>query len=193
MREIFNIKDFFTKDYYEVEIESFKNSEGIYIEPIAKIFLHNSKNEMYIILSCYDMVIGSVKDAVASMEKEIISFVNFSDEIDDREYMKYNINLLLLCKEVKNELGLFEIEKSKQVCRKIIMNISDNKKIKKEDASILPFYFNEIQQVKSEEAISVEKELGIEVEMLESVFSTVLCEKDINKEILYRWLDNEYR
>lgn len=195
MKEVFNINDFFSKDYQEIEIEFFKNPEGKYLEPIAKIFLHNSKNEMYIILNCYEMSIESIKNAVISMEKEIVSFVNFSDEIVERNYIKYNMNLLLLCKEVEDEKGLFEIENSKQVCRKIIINIVDNnetKKIKKEDASILPFYFNEIQQVKSHEVMSIEEELGLEVDVIESVFGAVY-ENGINKEILYGWLDNENR
>lgn len=192
METVFDIMSFFTEDYNEVEIEFFKNTEHLYIKPITKIYLHKTKNEMYIIMDCHNMQICEIQDSVLSMEKEVISFVNFGNEIEKRDYIKYNINLLLLCKSENEESKIFEIEKSKQVCRKIVVNISDDKKVKKEDISILPFYFNEIQQVKNNEIISIEKNLEIEVETIADILSKVITKNDINKEFLYRWLDNEH-
>lgn len=186
-------------DGYEV-IETFldeydEGKEKKYTEPLKTVFMHETKNEMFLVLDCLNADLESIKNVCDEWERKILKFVNFGDEYRDNiKWLKFNINLMVLC---KNESGntddnyRFQAEKSTQVCRKIFLLCNDKGEIIDDDKTIIPFYFETIKTVNSEKEAELEKQLKDMLpkdhEILSICESEELTDNDIQK--IYRWLD----
>lgn len=94
------------------------------ILPFDRVFVDKDEKEIYIIeeKKSYFTV-----EAIDRMENDILAFIQF---LSNKESIKYNINLLLLCPlnakdKTKEITNLLSYERSKYTCRKIILNTAN--------------------------------------------------------------------
>lgn len=165
-----DIRECFKKDYILLDekgkntINYFMESEGKkYREPIKYIFLHNTKNEMFIILDCINMKMDNVENLCDEWEGIILGFVNFSSELRENiDFLKYNITLILLVNEklIKDNNDVeFKEEKSLTVCRKIFISCDNGSNINDSESTILPFYFDSIEKMNTLEIEKLERKI----------------------------------
>lgn len=215
------IKDFFTDEYtsiYESDdieepikaflaemdseedlIDSIREDEDRprYAKPLTDIFIHETKNEMFLVLDCIRLKYHEIKNVCVKWEQNILHFVNFGREYRENiKYLQYEIYLLILCKDEKGDLDdhfRSETEKSLRICRKLFLLCNENGKIDENNWNMIPFYFSSIEKKDSEEAQRLETELEDLIPADEKILS--ICEKeelaDEDKKIMQEWLTKD--
>lgn len=213
------IKDFFTDEYksiYESDEEPIKaflaemdNEESLiddirddeyrprYAKPLTDIFIHETKNEMFLVLNCIELNYEEIKDLCEEWEQNVLHFVNFGTEYRKNiKYLQYEIYLLILCRDEKGDLDdhfRSETEKSLKICRKLFLLCNQNGKIDQNNWNMVPFYFSSIEKKDSEEVENLEKELEVLIPSDEIILS--ICEKedltDEDKKIMQEWLTED--
>lgn len=194
--EQYKLIDKFNNDVIQDFLEDIEIcEEKKYFEPLKEIYLHETQNEMFLILDCLNLSYEDIRKVCNEWEDRVLGFVNFGEKLRENiNYLKYNISLIILVKDklisVNNDIK-FEEEKSIKVCRKIFILCDDNGKIKESDKVILPFYFEPIKEVNGDTINSLENKLynllPKDVDIQEIVRKDVLEADDIEK--LYRWVD----
>ena len=182
------------------KIESFmedieEGEQQRYCEPLKAVFLHETRNEMFLVLDCFHYEWTSIEKICEKWEKKVLNFVNFDSAFRENiEVLKYNILLLILCKDEPSSRDddiRYDKEKSVTICRKIFLLCNDKGEIYDGEKTIIPFYFEPIRSIKNEETSKLEKELQDilprEVEIQEICKKSSLEPEDIEK--IYRWLD----
>lgn len=163
----------FSNEYVEIKSTSDKainlfletNEDGIvsYLKPVENIFMHQTNNEMFIILNCADMSILEIEKTFKKWEKIFLSYINFGEEYKShKKFLKFNTTLILMCKDLPEEdddLFRYQVEKSKAICRKLFILIDGDNNIIESNKSMMPFYFNSIKNIKNKETEEYEKKL----------------------------------
>lgn len=203
-----DIKQYFNNNYISLGVEDNNaitffcdiNTEGEiskYSEPLDMVFLHRNKKEMFLILDCFETEYKDIKGIFKEWESKVLSFIHFGEEYRDViDFLKYNIFLLIICKDEIGEEDdnfRFETEKSLNICRKVFLVCDDNKSLM-DNASIIPFYFDSIENVHTETTVSLEREIEKllpEDEEILSICNDVAELKSSEIDILCGWLENE--
>ncbi|NWQ43312.1 hypothetical protein MLOOGBEN_21665 [Bacillus sp. EB106-08-02-XG196] len=140
------IKHFINNGYYEktyIKNSSYINKEGkreskdVIILPFKHVFVSANNNEVYIIEEKENLFTSKELEEI---DNKILTFIQF---LSNRDPIKYNINLVLLCpfetkknqKEFNKMLGY---ERSKYTSRKIFLNTSSDNF--ENELSILPSF-----------------------------------------------------
>jgi len=186
--ENYKVIDAFLDEYVE-------GQERKYCEPLKAVFMHETKNEMFLVLDCLNADFESIKNICDEWECRILKFVNFGDEYrENLEWLQYNINLLILCKDetgIIDDKYRFKAEKSTQVCRKIFLVCNNEGEIDDDEKSIIPFYFESVKMVDSEKIAELEKQLADLLPKDKEILA--ICEReeltDSDMQRLCRWLD----
>lgn len=198
-----NISEYF-KESYQLLLSDQKiddnfhffldNDETLSI-PLYEVYIHNSNSEMFLVLDCIGMDENDIKRFVALWEKKVLSFVNFSEIYKDKmKYLKYNITLLILCKEkdvFNREEYQYEAEKSIRICKKIFLYCDDNKTVMEDERQLIPFYFDSIQNEETNEMAENEDRLSDILKVVPEIKKVLGYEdkykriNDIIKEKLY--------
>lgn len=200
--------DYFKEDYelieatgngkYEV-IDAFLDDfvdgkEQQYSEPLKAVFIHKTKNEMFLVLDCLKLETDCIKSVCEQWEQRVLSFLNFGKEYRENiQFLKYEICLMILCMNVvgnaDDELR-FETEKSIKICRKIFLICDENGEIIEDDEVIIPFYFEPVKNIDNSIVENLEKD--IEALIPNNAEIHTLCKKEeMSSEdfkILYEWL-----
>ncbi|NFN94676.1 hypothetical protein FDB28_11415 [Clostridium botulinum] len=177
------------KNYVDIKscdkIYSFCNEKENWELELKHIFLHNNKSEMFILIDVTQDVINLfksynvsindnqytpgqyellLKDIIKNWENKVLNYLNFELEDDNnRNIIKYNITLIILCCKEKmseeilnNSNSIMNEEHSTCICRKIFMFDENDYE---EELNYLPFYFEKIKKENSLEVEQLEKEL----------------------------------
>ncbi|MGG3271492.1 ABC-three component system middle component 1 [Priestia aryabhattai] len=143
--------NFKEKKFYHPIKKSFVGEEEVDILPFNKIFISSDNNEIYIVEEKDSLF---TTEEIDEMDGKILAFIQF---LPNKNPIKYNINLLLLCplpsgektKEVQEILGY---ERSKYTCRKIFLDTSSQDF--QQELSILPSFPLQVNLTLSERRIS---------------------------------------
>ncbi len=194
-----DFKSLFGSDYLEVEpsdsiaIKEFLDDEAKYLTPLKKVFLHNNHNEMFLVLDCSEINQQDLKECVNIWEHNILSFVNFGTQfIDHKSYLKFNTSLILQVSNKINDSIRYEIEKSKKICRKIMLELDQEKKLISNEKTMLPFYFEFDDALTSKEELIIEKELEKILPRDKAVMLALSASgelSDANYRIILEWID----
>lgn len=163
-----NLKEIFNYEYIEIEsnddnaIKFFLDEENEiekrYKKPLKLVFMHKNLNEMYLILDFTKFTFKQIKESFIEWENIVLSYVNFGEEfLDNKKFLKYNIVLTMLCidfSQNEDDIFRYEIEKSKNICRKIFILVDKNGEVLDSNKTMLPFYFKDIEDLKN----SIEEE-----------------------------------
>lgn len=138
--------------------------------------MHKTKNEMFLILECFDLNSDSIKKICKEWEDRILYYANFGREYRDNiNYLKYNTFLIILYKDQNGTVDnnfKFDTEKSLEICRKIFLSCDSDGKVKDDEVSIIPFYFSPVEKIDTDKTNELERKLKS------------LLPKDRDKEIL---------
>lgn len=164
-----NINTYFKNDFKRISLEdtdSIKHlsafienpdkKEVKYKEPLKNIFLHNTEQEMYLILDCLDKDIGQIEELCVDWEIRVMAFINFSKSPKEGvNYLRYNITILLLIDESKTKDEeyakiQYHLEQSTLICKKIFL-VHKNGKLKEAEETLLPFHFDKIRRISTNE------------------------------------------
>lgn len=137
MKELFDEQKYYfyedIKDGLKREIEDdfLDINTGKLIVPLVDIVIHKSQSEMFLVLQGEELLqSGKIERFVREWEDKIMSFINFSDDRECVEKMRYDIQLIILY-EKENEQQymdeILEIEKSSRNCRKIFIPMKNGK------------------------------------------------------------------
>lgn len=201
-----NLKDFFKYEYIEIKSTD-ENSINFFIEeeneppkykkPLKAVFMHKTFNEMYLILDCINLKVTEIKELLVEWENTVLSYVNFGEEyIENKEFLKYNIVITILCSDLpQNEDDIFryEIEKSKNICRKIFILVDEEGEVLDSNKTMLPFYFKPIEDLKN--SIEEEYENNLKNILPQNENIKMILEKKTGLELedeklILRWLDS---
>ncbi len=209
------IKDFFTDEYKSIYmseepikaflaemdsqeelLDSIRNDEcrPRYAKPLIDIYIHETKNEMFLVLNCIELNYEEIEEVCAEWEQNVLHFVNFGKEYRDNiKYLQYEINLLILCRDeedLADDYFRYETEKSLKICRKLFLLCNENGKIDESNWNMIPFCFSSIEEKNSEETQKLEEELKNIIQIENKIRS--ICEKveftDEDKKIMQEWL-----
>ncbi|WLR60637.1 ABC-three component system middle component 1 [Guptibacillus hwajinpoensis] len=144
------------------------------ILPFPKVFTDSNEKEIYII---EEKSTHFLEDEINKMENDILAFIQF---LSNRDSIKFNINLLLLCplndSSNKEEITkLLSFERSKYTCRKIILNTAIENF--EQELGILPSFPIKIAQNPSEEKVE-ELENKIKAIVDEGIYRELVNEAD---------------
>lgn len=172
------INDLFSKDYVLLDgssnimldsfMETYDDNQSVkYVEPLIYVYLHKLGKEMFLILDCINYDFKQIDEVCKMWEAKVMAFINFhkfsKDNEDIKNYLKYNISLIILCQdELKNEDDhyRYKTEKSLVICRKVFIICNEEGEIAKNNDIKIPFYFEPINKLESEETIQLEGELN---------------------------------
>lgn len=203
-----DLAEFFCSEYIEIKatddnavsffIEESKDTNiKRYIEPLQTVFMHETFNEMYLILDCIDLKLNQIKELLMAWENTVLSYVNFGEEfLENKKFLKYNIILTILCKDFpQNEDDIFryEIEKSKNICRKIFILVDENGDVLDSNKTMLPFYFKPIEDLKNsieEEYENKLKNILPQDEKLKMILEKKTGLEMEDEKLILGWLDN---
>ncbi|WP_399632713.1 hypothetical protein [Sporosarcina sp. SG10008] len=158
------------------------------ILPFSSVFVDNNEKEIYII---EEKSSHFTVEEINKMENDILTFIQF---LSNKESIKYNINLLLLCPlnaidKTEEITNLLSFERSKYTCRKIILNTANAEF--NQELAILPSFPISINSDFSREKVGELKERIKEV-VDETIYQELLKEKDeINLEEILNHLTIE--
>jgi len=116
---------FFEKEYLRtwsiINAQGEKEEMSRNILPFSRVFVDKNEKEIYII---EEKITYFLVEEINKMENDILAFIQF---LSNKESIKYNINLLLLCpldaiNKTEEITNLLSFERSKYTCRKIILN-----------------------------------------------------------------------
>lgn len=141
----------FMKKSVTINSEGKKAINEINILPFNKIFISQNQNELYILEEKECLF---TPDELVKMDNLILTFIQF---LSNKDAIKYNINLVLLCpfnkkkdqKELQKMLGF---ERNKYTCRKIFLDTSSNDF--REEMAILPSFPLDVQFVLKSDQIN---------------------------------------
>ena len=181
--------DFLEKEY--LRTWSISNAQGEKEEisrnilPFSRVFVDKNEKEIYIIeeKSSYFSV-----EEINKMENDILAFIQF---LSNKESIKYNINLLLLCPlnatdKTEDITNLLSFERSKYTCRKIILNTANVEF--EQELAILPSFPIKINHNFSEEKVDELKNRIKEI-VNEDIYQELLRETDeIDLEEILKYL-----
>jgi hypothetical protein len=144
MKKIFEL---FTQNNYKEDNLIFVN-EDLQLETyqsikfLEKVFMHKTNNEMFIILNMLakELTAECQNKSIKDWEENIIGFINFGlSYIENKEYLKYSTNLIILVRKGYPLDEIIKIEKSSNICRKIYIQIEDDGQMDREEQFNLPF------------------------------------------------------
>lgn len=202
-----NLKDFFNYEYIEIKstddnsIKFFLDEENElekkYKKPLKTVFMHKTFNEMYLILDCIELNLNQIKELLIEWENAVLSYVNFGEEfLENKKFLRYNIVITILCRDFpQNEDDIFryEIEKSKNICRKIFILVDENEKVLDSNKTMLPFYFKPIEDLKNsieEEYENKLKNILPQDEKLKMILEKKTGLEMEDEKLILGWLDN---
>lgn len=192
------------KNYIDIKsnekIFSFCNEDEEWKLELKHIFLHKNKSEMFILLDVtenidklfenYNIDINEnqytsdqyellLKKIIKGWEEKVLNYLNFElDDDSNKNIIKYNITLIILCcnekmsEEVSNNVNsIMNEEHSTYICRKIFMFDKNNYE---EELNYIPFYFEKIKNQNSLEVEQLEKELKKTLDDAEKFSTEVL-------------------
>ena len=169
-----DIYKYFSNDYELMDIngarkidaflEDIANGRRKYCKPLQAVFMHKTNHEMFLVLDCLNFNLETIKSVCEEWENNVLKFVNFESEFNNEMgYLKYNIFLVILCKNntehEDDDNFRFQTEKSLKICRKIFLLCDDKGQIVEEDKTIIPFYFEPLEVVNNSQTQKLEKEL----------------------------------
>jgi hypothetical protein len=177
--------DFLEKEYLRKWSSSNEQGEkeekSRKILPFSKVFIDSNEKEIYII---EEKSRHFIEEEINKMENDILAFIQF---LSNKQSIKYNINLLLLCPlnatDKTDEITkLLSFERSKYTCRKIILNTANENF--EQELAILPSFPININHNPSEEKVG-ELENRIKEIVDERIYQHLVKETDeINLEEL---------
>lgn len=181
-------------------IESFTVNFGEkdlkYSDILKDIYLHKTGNEMFIILDCISQNLDELKKVCEEWENYVLNFVNLDEEFRDNiNYLKYNITLIILCRDDKNspfdDDFRFKMEKSVRICRKLFLLCDENDAVLDNEWRYLPFYNSTYELPTSAKLEECERELeNLLPDEKSKIFE--ICKKneltDDDKNSIFRWL-----
>ncbi|MEX3748195.1 hypothetical protein [Lysinibacillus xylanilyticus] len=164
----------YTRTWSIINSQGEKEEMSRNILPFDRVFVDNDEKEVYIIeeKSNYFTV-----EEINEMENDILAFIQF---LSNKESIKYNINLLLLCplnaKDNRKEItDLLSFERSKYTCRKIILNTANAEF--EQELAILPSFPININDNLSQEKVDILND-RIKIVVDEAIFQELLKETD---------------
>ncbi|MGG1629821.1 hypothetical protein [Rossellomorea sp. NRS-1567] len=127
-----------------INSEGKKENRVINILPFNHIFISQSEKEVYILEENESLFTSK---ELMKMDNLILTFIQF---LSNKDSIKYNINLILICpfnkKKDKKELQkMLGFERNKYTCRKIFLDTSS--KDFSEEMAILPSFPLDVQLV----------------------------------------------
>ncbi len=169
------INDLFKDRYHEINngsvvIDEFlvKEEDASWQKIIKAAYLHDSGNEMYILLDCSKINESDWLEVIEHWELNILGFVNNNKQFnkDGKMYfLKYNITIIILCNKnidrTKHQT-IYEIERSQKICRKIFIGVDDQFQPDDTELDLLPFYFNDLV----DDNITLEDTLKVDISRL---------------------------
>lgn len=199
------LKSIFQNDYFEVpassdlainEFVETRDSEGLfYAKPISSIYLHNNMNEMFIVLDCKGYNSENLFQSISDCETRMLTYVNFGESLSDhKNYLKFNTSLLIIADENLNSNIKYEIEKSKRICRKIIITVNDNEELKANEKVMIPFCFEFNEGLDLNSEIELTKQLEKLFPNDKNIKDILLKNKSLTEndcKIIIGWLENE--
>lgn len=202
-----NLKDFFNYEYIEIKstdensikffLEEENELEKKYKKPLKTVFMHKTFNEMYLILDCIELNLKQIKELLIEWENVVLSYVNFGEEfLENKKFLRYNIVITILCRDFpQNEDDIFryEIEKSKNICRKIFILVDEKGKVLDSNKTMLPFYFKPIEDLKNsieEEYENKLKNILPQDEKLKMILEKKTGLEMEDEKLILGWLDN---
>lgn len=202
-----NLKDFFNYEYIEIKstdensikffLEEENELEKKYKKPLKTVFMHKTFNEMYLILDCIELNLKQIKELLIEWENVVLSYVNFGEEfLENKKFLRYNIVITILCRDFpQNEDDIFryEIEKSKNICRKIFILVDEKGKVVDSNKTMLPFYFKPIEDLKNsieEEYENKLKNILPQDEKLKMILEKKTGLEMEDEKLILGWLDN---
>ncbi|MDF2503310.1 hypothetical protein [Clostridium sp.] len=135
-----------------VEIEEFSTEydNTNWQKNVYSVYLHDSGNEMYILLDCTKINESDWMNVIEHWEMNILGFVNNNNQFnkDGKMYfLKYNITIVILCDkniDRNNNPIIYEIERSQRICRKIFIGVDNQFQPDETELDLLPFYFENL-------------------------------------------------
>lgn len=194
------INEFFGDQYTSIyadspKIDAFINESQVeYTKPLEDIFIHDTKNEMFLVLNCLNIDYIHIKELCKEWEYKILNFVNIGTELRDHiKYLKYEITLLILCTDNKTNTDdnyRSETEKSLNICRKVFILCDKDGSVLENNWPIIPFYFSSIVQNNNGRITELERDLQHLIPENEKIAS--ICDSEEltsdDKEYLIGWL-----
>lgn len=174
------LKDHNFKEKEYLRTWSIRNAQGEKEEisrnilPFDRVFVDNNEKEIYIIEEKLNYF--TVED-INKMENDILAFIQF---LSNKDSIKYNINLLLLCPlnaadKTKEITNLLSFERSKYTCRKIILNTANADF--EQELAILPSFPINLNHNLSKEKVDLLND-RIKKVVDEAIFQELLREAD---------------
>ncbi|MEI2358833.1 ABC-three component system middle component 1 [Mesobacillus zeae] len=151
------------------------------ILPFSSVFIDSNENEIYII---EEKSSHFIEEEISKMENDILAFIQF---LSNKQSIKYNINLVLLCPlnatdKMEEITNLLSFERSKYTCRKIILNTANENF--DQELAILPSFPININHTFSEDKVG-ELENRLKEIVDERIYQELVRETDdINLEEL---------
>lgn len=151
------INDLFKERYHEVNtgtiaIDEFSanNDDVKWQKIIYTAYLHDSGNEMYILLDCTKINESDWINVIEHWEMNILGFVNNNKPFNNdgkMYFLKYNITIVVLCDkniDRTNNPTIYEIERSQRICRKIFIGVDNQFQPEESELDLFPFYFEDL-------------------------------------------------
>jgi len=149
---------------------------------------------MFLVMDCSNLDEMSLKECISTWEYKILSYVNFGTQLTEHKpFLKFNTSLILQVSDTIGSSTRYEIEKSKKVCRKIVLELNEYKELKPYEMTMLPFYFDFDTSLISQDEIQLEEELNkilpddIEIQLALSADGDL---SDANYRRILGWIDN---
>ena len=171
---VMRINDLFKDRYYEINKESVmineflgKEDDAPYQKIVSAIYLHNSGNEMYILLDCRSIEVSKWVEVIDHWELNILTFVNNNKQFNQKGkmyFLKYNITVIILCDKTIDKTKyqvIYELEKSQKICRKIIVGIDQQFQPDEAELDLFPFYFEDLVEINTNQEDSLHDEISI--------------------------------
>lgn len=151
------INDLFKEEYSDVSSGSIvindfsaSNDDVQWQKIVYAAYLHNSGNEMYILLDCTKISESEWINVIEYWEMNILGFVNNNKGFNKDGkmfFLKYNITTVILCdkniERINNPI-IYEIERSQRICRKIFIGVDNQYQPEESELDLFPFYFENL-------------------------------------------------
>lgn len=151
------INDLFKERYNDVSSGSMvindfspSNDDVQWQKIVYAAYLHDSGNEMYILLDCTKINESDWMNVIEHWEMNILGFVNNNKAFNKEGkmfFLKYNITIVILCNkniDRTNNPTIYEIERSQRICRKMFIGVDDQYQPEEFELDLFPFYFEDL-------------------------------------------------
>jgi hypothetical protein len=170
-----------------------------YSNMLNDIYLHTTNNEMFIILDCVSKNTFELKNVCDEWENYVLNFINLDKNFEKNiDFLKYNITLIILCKDNKVNMSddnfRYSMEKSLRICRKLFLLCDENNEIIKNELRYLPFNNADYELPSSSQITSLEQEIHSYLpEENSEIFNICINNEkvDDNIDLIIRWLNDD--